>query len=69
MYVSHYVFYKVKYPSPGVPWIYDIELEVFQTPSEEHAKTQKMRKQGYKTLRLTESVFDLMLAVRTTKTI
>jgi hypothetical protein len=64
MYISRYVFYKVQYPKPGEPLIKDIRLEVFDTPQAEHSKTRKMREQGFKTLRVNEHIYKLMLAAQ-----
>lgn len=56
MYQSLYVFYKIG--EMGEP--YDVKVQRFNAPGEEHSTTAKMRNEGYRTLRPSEEVWHLL---------
>ena len=66
-YIARYAFYKISYPQPKQPFIHSVELVEFTEPQKENTVTAEKRAAGYKTLRVNENIFNILLAVNAAK--
>lgn len=64
MYIQRYAFYKIDFPKPGQSFCHSIVLKTYESPQHENSDTREMRKKGFKSLRVNEQIYNLLLAAQ-----
>ena len=64
MYTAKYVFYKIDYDHLGQETVHSVKLQEFNKPQEEITVTRDRRREGFKTLRVSNDIYRILSATQ-----